>query len=382
MKTFASLLATTGFLLAHWIDIRGDESMCKKFCCEDNSNISLKNCCDEAISHLLPPRFYNFECVNHLLDLCGNDSTIDAAKAEIADAAKQNMKIKCSINCSENVFNTSSSTNISVNWTEPIIWSEDEDGALKHGWTEKRGNFILRMISHFCVNKTKAPLQCPITYRYPVFTGKEYFEKERFVCGLNAPAAYLVMKEAKYDILTVVYHSAKDLWATICICVTWMLISGVIIWLFERRNNSDEFPQSFWKGVREGTWWAVVTMTTVGYGDKSPKSSSARIYAAFWMVIGVILLSIFTAEVSSMLTATHTKPHLSVLNQSIGVPVGSKQYFQKEFGGAKVIGNLNGLSLGSRGKAKNEQDNGDALFVSLNFEVYYTDLLENFLSMA
>ena len=30
----------------------------------------------------------------------------------------------------------------------------------------------------------------------------------------------------------------------------------------------------------------------------------------------------------------------------IGVPVGSKQYFQKEFGGAKVIGNLNGLSLG------------------------------------
>ena len=84
MKTFASLLATTGFLLAHWIDIRGDESMCKKFCCENNLNISLQDCCNEATTHLLPPWFYNSTWVNQLIELCdasGNDSAFNFTEA-------------------------------------------------------------------------------------------------------------------------------------------------------------------------------------------------------------------------------------------------------------------------------------------------------------
>ena len=193
--------------------------MCKKFCCENNSSISLQNCCSEATTHLLPPRFYNSKFMHQLLQLCGNESKID-------EMEKKQENITCSINCSEIASNISPSTNISVKWKKTFIWPEEDR------WPKDRGNFILKMISHFCVNKTKAPLQCPITYRYPVFTGKEHFEKERFVCGLNAPAAYLVMKEAKYHILTVaVYRSAKDLWPTTCICVAWTLISGVIIWL-------------------------------------------------------------------------------------------------------------------------------------------------------
>lgn len=72
MKTVASLLAIIGVLLTRWTDIRGDESMCYKFCCEDNSNINLTNCCSEATSHLLPPRFYSFTCVRQLLELCAS----------------------------------------------------------------------------------------------------------------------------------------------------------------------------------------------------------------------------------------------------------------------------------------------------------------------
>ena len=192
--------------------------MCKKFSCENNSNIS--DCCSEATTHLLPPQFYKAKCVHQLLKRCANESKI------VAMEEKQKIKINCGISCSKIASNTSPSANISVEWKKTIIWPEEDR------WSKDRGNFILKMISHFCVNKTKAPLQCPITYRYPVFTGKEHFKKERFVCGLNAPAAYLVMKEAKYDILTVaVYRSAKDLWPTTCICVAWTLISGVIIWL-------------------------------------------------------------------------------------------------------------------------------------------------------
>lgn len=245
MKTVASLLAIIGVLLTRWTDIRGDESMCYKFCCEDNSNINLTNCCSEATSHLLPPRFYSFTCVRQLLELCAssvNDSKIDVAK--------QNLQQNCRINCTENVLTTSQSTNISVNWKEPKFWPEDKElpSAFKHSW-KKRVEFILRMMSHLCVNTAKAPLNCLITYNYPVFTGEKNCEKKTFVCGLNAPPAYLVMKEGNNDIVTVVSYSAAHLWPIICICVTWTLISGVIIWLLVSWSVSLSIYNGYWSGT-------------------------------------------------------------------------------------------------------------------------------------
>ena len=49
------------------------------------------------------------------------------------------------------------------------------------------------------------------------------------------------------------------------------------------------------------------------YGDKAPKSLFARLFATVWMVTGIILLSMFTAQVSSRLTAQELKSedHLS-----------------------------------------------------------------------
>ena len=48
-----------------------------------------------------------------------------------------------------------------------------------------------------------------------------------------------------------------------------ILIAGHVIWLIERRRN-EEFPQTYLRGVSEGIWWAAVTVTTVGYGDRTP----------------------------------------------------------------------------------------------------------------
>ena len=38
-------------------------------------------------------------------------------------------------------------------------------------------------------------------------------------------------------------------------------------------------------------WWAIVTLTTVGYGDKIPKTSSGRFIAGLSAVLGIIILS-------------------------------------------------------------------------------------------
>ena len=51
--------------------------------------------------------------------------------------------------------------------------------------------------------------------------------------------------------------------------------------------------------VGRGMWWALQTVTTVGYGDVTPQDTRGRIVAAFVMFTGIALLAIVTAAVTS-----------------------------------------------------------------------------------
>ncbi len=50
-------------------------------------------------------------------------------------------------------------------------------------------------------------------------------------------------------------------------------------------------------------WWAIVTMTTVGYGDFTPKTLEGRMFAVFVMFAGISLTAMFTAIISSIFVA-------------------------------------------------------------------------------
>ena len=50
-------------------------------------------------------------------------------------------------------------------------------------------------------------------------------------------------------------------------------------------------------------WWAIVTMTTVGYGDYTPSTSEGRIFAVLVMFAGISLTAMFTAVISSIFVA-------------------------------------------------------------------------------
>jgi ABC-type proline/glycine betaine transport system substrate-binding protein/ABC-type amino acid transport substrate-binding protein len=80
-----------------------------------------------------------------------------------------------------------------------------------------------------------------------------------------------------------------------------LFISAHIIWLSERRHN-PQFPKKYFKGIWESFWWAAVTVTTVGYGDKTPKGSAGRAFALLWMFSGFFILAYFTASVTSTVT--------------------------------------------------------------------------------
>ncbi len=67
-------------------------------------------------------------------------------------------------------------------------------------------------------------------------------------------------------------------------------LSGLLIHLLDR----SEFP-NIWISF----WWAIQTVTTVGYGDVVPKNVSGRIVASFVMLEGIAIVAITTAAITS-----------------------------------------------------------------------------------
>ena len=90
-----------------------------------------------------------------------------------------------------------------------------------------------------------------------------------------------------------------------------LLLSGVLIYFVERRHNKEQFGGGFWRGLGAGVWWSIVTLTTVGYGDKSPRTGVGRAIAVVWMLSGILIISSFTATVTSALTVGQLRARIS-----------------------------------------------------------------------
>lgn len=111
---------------------------------------------------------------------------------------------------------------------------------------------------------------------------------------------------------------------------------GFLLWLFERKRNSDQFGGSSAEGIGSGFWWAAVTMTTVGYGDKAPATLAGRIVALVWMFAGLIMVASFTAAITSSLTVSNLRSQIQGPEDLIRANVAtiantaSEQYLQDQ----------------------------------------------------
>ena len=81
-----------------------------------------------------------------------------------------------------------------------------------------------------------------------------------------------------------------------------LFLVGALVWLFERKHNSAQFERDPKRGLFSGFWWAAVTMTTTGYGDKAPTTVGGRILAILWMFTALIVTAGFTAQLAASLT--------------------------------------------------------------------------------
>jgi voltage-gated potassium channel Kch len=83
---------------------------------------------------------------------------------------------------------------------------------------------------------------------------------------------------------------------------TVVVVGGVLMRVFDH----DEYS-NVWVGM----WWALQTVTTVGYGDVTPADPQGRIVAAFVMLEGIAFLAIVTAVITSTFVARAEEDRLA-----------------------------------------------------------------------
>lgn len=81
--------------------------------------------------------------------------------------------------------------------------------------------------------------------------------------------------------------------AALLIATVW-LFAVVIFGIVEHLIDDQTFP-TVWLGM----WWALATVTTVGYGDVVPQDDVGRVIASFLLLGGLALLSVVTATITS-----------------------------------------------------------------------------------
>lgn len=77
------------------------------------------------------------------------------------------------------------------------------------------------------------------------------------------------------------------------------------------------------KGIGNGIWWSVVTMTTVGYGDKAPKTIGGRFIAIIWMLFSVVFIAGFIANITASLTISELRGKVRGFNDLYNARVGA-----------------------------------------------------------
>lgn len=86
-----------------------------------------------------------------------------------------------------------------------------------------------------------------------------------------------------------------------------LVLIGALVWLLERRQPSPSFDRRPLQGIGDGVWWAAVTMTTTGYGDKVPVGWRGRMLGLLWMFASIFLISLFSASLASSFVVNRLK---------------------------------------------------------------------------
>ena len=171
-------------------------------------------------------------------------------------------------------------------------------------------------------NLDQSQLAFPVTRHAPYSSLDDVITGWLFLPVIQLPGSYVLVD---LDTLNnIVLDALFGSWPLAVLVLSASGISGFVVWFLDRSENQDHFPMSFVEGGWEGLWWAIVTATTVGYGDRAPRTILARVFGLAWMLLGIILMSIFTATLVSAIQA-EDKVGRDIKGAKVAVVSGSQE---------------------------------------------------------
>lgn len=113
------------------------------------------------------------------------------------------------------------------------------------------------------------------------------------------PYVFTVFKLIRYStafqlILKVMKTVRAELLTAFTACLIIICFSAILVYFVEKGAQPEVF-----RNIGDSMWWAVITFTTVGYGDIYPVTPVGRILCAFISFVGIAMLAIPTGIISS-----------------------------------------------------------------------------------
>lgn len=96
------------------------------------------------------------------------------------------------------------------------------------------------------------------------------------------------------SVVNVLKKKKDQLLASMFVVILLMLISSILMYYCENEAQPDVFDNAF-----SGLWWAIATLTTVGYGDIYPVTILGKIISAFLALLGIGLVAVPTGIISA-----------------------------------------------------------------------------------
>ncbi len=109
----------------------------------------------------------------------------------------------------------------------------------------------------------------------------------------------LLVYEGELRVETILKH--HSLFRVLLAAAGTLILGAWLVLLFEetaKGSNIHDYPDAL--------WWAIVTVTTVGYGDRYPVTAGGRAVAVVLMLVGIGLIGVLTATVASVFVKEHT----------------------------------------------------------------------------
>ena len=146
------------------------------------------------------------------------------------------------------------------------------------------------------------------TYLSILIPGTQYFMVIRLLRVLRV---FRVLKLVQYVsearvLMQAMRASRRKITVFLFVVLTLVVIFGSLMYIIED-------PQSGFTSIPRSIYWAIVTLTTVGYGDISPQTGLGQTLAALIMVIGYGIIAVPTGIVTAELVQSYKK---SVSTQS------------------------------------------------------------------